>query len=193
MKIKYKDIYDEAFLEKFGKYRERVENLELVDSYKIDVNAVAEACDMWLVHMDFDDEIGYNAEDRVVRVFSCETDFFNRYYASEGLCAALCKDLGIKETHDNHMNFMEMMNTFRSPFFTYSLLFPRKLFRMVIEDVERRYGYDERSFLNETDRREILRKVSGAFCADTKIVMTLATMCEIFTEHFSDLGVYYEL
>lgn len=44
--MKYKDIYDDDFLKKFGEYREKVENLELKEPFIPDVKELAKACNI---------------------------------------------------------------------------------------------------------------------------------------------------
>lgn len=42
--MRYKDIYPNEFLNKFGKYKTAVGNIELNESKQIDVAAIAKAC-----------------------------------------------------------------------------------------------------------------------------------------------------
>ena len=44
--MQYKDIYPEEFLNKFGKYKTAVGNIELGESKQIDVEAIAKACNI---------------------------------------------------------------------------------------------------------------------------------------------------
>ena len=44
--MKYKDIYDDDLLKRFGEYKEKVENLELKEPFAPDVKELAKACDI---------------------------------------------------------------------------------------------------------------------------------------------------
>lgn len=44
--MQYKDIYPDEFLNKFGKYKTAVGNIELGESNSIDVEAIAKACNI---------------------------------------------------------------------------------------------------------------------------------------------------
>lgn len=44
--MKYKDIYDDDFLKKFGEFREKVKNLELKEPFAPDVKELAKVCDI---------------------------------------------------------------------------------------------------------------------------------------------------
>lgn len=68
--MQYKDIYPDEFLNKFGKYKTAVGNIELGESNQIDVEAIAKACGIKIQYVEHEHECKcYNDEENCITVY----------------------------------------------------------------------------------------------------------------------------
>lgn len=201
MKIKYKDLYDEEFLEKFKEYRKNVEELELVDSYRVDVETVAKACDIKLVYVDSEEETDIDYDNRVAKVYEGEDDFEKRYNACMGIYSSLCKkpshdDVDLSELSEEQRELLERVNEFGKHYFSRDLLLPEKLVRMAIESTERCYGYDRSKGYSDSKIKYILDKTYGVLGVKRKLLGYMVSEYKIFTYGPTPAkpgGYWYEL
>lgn len=62
--MQYKDIYPDEFLNKFGKYKTAVGNIELGEPKQIDVEAIAKACDIKIKYYEHECECKGYVDDK---------------------------------------------------------------------------------------------------------------------------------
>lgn len=68
--MQYRDIYPDEFLNKFGKYKIAVGNIELGESNQIDVEAIAKACGIKIQYVEHEDECKcYNGEENCITIY----------------------------------------------------------------------------------------------------------------------------
>lgn len=93
--MKYKDIYDDDFLKKFGEYREKVENLELKEPFIPDVKELAKACDITIRKRKDVREHFLEAKGRTIIISVIAKENIERFNIAKGIGLIL---MGAEET-----------------------------------------------------------------------------------------------
>lgn len=186
MKIKYKDLYDGEFLEEFKEYRKNVEELELVDSYRVDVEAVAKACDIKLVYVDSEEEAGIDYDNRVAKVYEGEDDFEKRYNSCICIYLSLYRkplheEVDLSEFDEKQRELLKNIDEFGKHYFSHTLLLPEKLVNMAVESTEKCWGYDRCEGYCDGDIKDILDKTYGALGVKRKLLGRMVSEYKIFS------------
>lgn len=83
--MKYKDIYDDDFLKKFGEYREKVENLELKEPFIPDVKELAKACDIKIRKRKDVDDYFLETKNRTIIISAFANEKIEKFNIAKGI------------------------------------------------------------------------------------------------------------
>lgn len=172
----YGQIYDEEFLEKFGKYRGDVEKAKLVKEFEVDVKKIAKLCKIEVTEDDLDvvedqDEMGackkMHATHKSASV-EYETDIekrhivINKYISNQRQRFLIAHEIGyilmgFKAPKDAGKfqveleKFISDVNSINANFFAVELLMPEDLLRDALEHIMSELNYDSTKKFSSTD------------------------------------------
>lgn len=166
----YGEIYDEEFLKKFGKYRKDVANTKLEKEFEVDVNKIAELCEIEVIEEELDvsgscelfhsaandesSEYSTNEETRVIRINMYEPLVRQRFTIAHEIGHILLGHEGISHRDTSYTIYKDLikrMNEVSANGFAAELLMPEKLLRKALEDTMSELNYDTKQKFSDSD------------------------------------------
>lgn len=166
----YGQIYDEEFLEKFGDYRKDVEQTELDNKYSVNVEKIADLCEIKVIFEELDvsgscmnfhslandesSEYSTNEETREIRINKYEPLVRQRFTIAHEIGHILLGHEGISYRDPNYQkynDFIKRMNEVNANSFAAELLMPEKLLRKALEDTMHELNYDTKQKFSDSD------------------------------------------
>lgn len=182
----YGDIYDKDFLEKFGEYRKDVEKTELEKEFEVDVDKIADLCEIHVSYKDLDvdidqDEIGackmmhsvpktkfkdYDTiiELREITINKARTEEVKRFILAHEIGHIMIGNLKIPENvkkNDSNKNLVQRLNELNSAFFANELLLPEVLIIKSLEKIMKDLNYDSKQNFSENDIKLFTEKTAN--------------------------------
>lgn len=166
----YGDIYDEEFLKKFGDYRKYVEKAELDNKYSVNVEKIADLCEIKVIFEELDvsgscmnfhslandesSEYSTNEETREIRINKYEPLVRQRFTIAHEIGHILLSHEGISyrdTSYTIYKDLIERMNEVTANSFAAELLMPEKLLRIALEATMEELNYDPKQKFSESD------------------------------------------
>lgn len=166
----YGEIYDEEFLEKFGDYRKDVEPTELDNKYSVNVEKIAELCEIDVIFEELDvsgtcmnfhsavndetSEYSTNAKTRQIRINKYEPLVRQRFTIAHEIGHILLGHEGVSFRDTNYQqynDFIKRMNEVNANSFAAELLMPEKLLRKALENTMFELNYDATQKFSDSD------------------------------------------
>lgn len=166
----YGDIYDEEFLEKFGKYRGDVEKVKLEKEFEVDVEKIAELCEIKVLYKKLDvsgscmnfhslanEEISeYNTDSdiRTIYVNILDPEFRQRFTIAHEIGHILLGHEGISHrdtSYTVYKGIIDRMNEVSANGFAAELLMPEQLLRAALLTTMKELDYDAEGKFSESD------------------------------------------
>lgn len=160
--MKYGDIYNPKFLDKFGNYKTKISNILLGMKQEIDVQAVANACNI-SVKFDIVDHSGWsinnNNTNREIIVNQFEPEYRQRFTIAHEIGHIILGHKGISYRSDDLTKYKDTiarMNEVAANNFAAELIMPEKLVREVLKDSIEELGYSIDQDFDEHDIEELI-------------------------------------
>lgn len=166
----YGDIYDEDFLKKFGDYRKDVEQTELDNKYSVNVEKIADLCEIKVIFEELDvsgscmnfhslandesSEYSTNEETREIRINKYEPLVRQRFTIAHEIGHILLGHEGVSFRDTNYQqynDFIKRMNEVNANSFAAELLMPEKLLRKALENTMFELNYDATQKFSDSD------------------------------------------
>ena len=166
----YGDIYDEEFLEKFGKYRKDVANTKLEKEFEVDVNKIAELCEIVVSYKKLDvsgtcmnfhssaneERSEYNTDSgiRTIYVNILDPEFRQRFTIAHEIGHIILDHEGISHrdtSYTVYKGIIERMNEVSANSFAAELLMPEQLLREALLDTMTKLDYNAEGKFSESD------------------------------------------
>lgn len=166
----YGDIYDEEFLKKFGEYRRDVEREELEKEFEVDVEKIANLCDIKVLYKKLDvsgtcmnfhsaandetSEYMTNLNLRIILVNKLEPEVRQRFTIAHEIGHILLGHKGISFRDPNYQQYTDLImraNEANANSFAAELLMPEILLRDVIDNSIKNLGFDSKSMFSDAD------------------------------------------
>lgn len=166
----YGDIYDEEFLEKFGKYRKDVANTKLEKEFEVDVNKIAELCEIVVSYKKLDvsgtcmnfhssaneerSEYNTDLDIRTIYVNILDPEVRQRFTIAHEIGHILLGHEGISYRDPNNEQYNDLvkrMNEVSANGFAAELLMPEKLLRKALEKTMYELNYDTKQKFSDSD------------------------------------------
>ena len=149
--IKYKELYDSSFLDKFGSKKTEIESLELNEEsgYAIDVEEIA-SINSITINPDylFEDSGSYDSEKKIINVNSLEPEYRQRFTIAHELGHAISGHDGMSyrtQALDKYTDIIERSKEVSANQFAAELLMPKKLLIRLIMDIINNEGWNEKN------------------------------------------------
>lgn len=166
----YKDIYTSDFLDKFGEYKDKIEKLELGNSQRIDVKAIAESCNIPIQYNVLEsssccsndsknDDTDKNT-DKLIQINKFEPEYRQRFTIAHELDHILLGHQGISyRTSDmkKYRDTIERMNEVAANKFAAELTMPKSLVINVLFSSTKQKGYSINQHFGDEDISKIVR------------------------------------
>ena len=166
----YKDIYTSDFLDKFGEYKDKIEKLELGNSQRIDVKAIAESCNIPIQYNVLEsssccsndsknDDTDKNT-DKLIQINKFEPEYRQRFTIAHELGHILLGHQGISyRTSDmkKYRDTIERMNEVAANKFAAELTMPKSLVIDVLFSSIKQKGYSINQRFGDEDISKIVR------------------------------------
>lgn len=160
--MKYGDIYNPKFLDKFGNYKTKISNILLGMKQEIDVQAVANACNI-SVKFDIVEHSGWsinnNNTNREIIVNQFEPEYRQRFTIAHEIGHIILGHKGISYGSDDLTKYKDTiarMNEVAANNFAAELIMPEKLVREVLKDSIEELGYSIDQDFDEHDIEELI-------------------------------------
>ncbi len=160
--MKYGDIYNPKFLDKFGNYKTKISNILLGMKQEIDVQAVANACNI-SVKFDIVEHSGWsinnNNTNREIIVNQFEPEYRQRFTIAHEIGHIILGHKGISYRSDDLTKYKDTiarMNEVAANNFAAELIMPEKLVREVLKDSIEELGYSIDQDFDEHDIEELI-------------------------------------
>ena len=102
---RYKDIYSDEFLNKFGKYKDAVGEIKLDDLFCINLEKIANACEIRIKYIkDLDDNF-LETKNRTIIVSEFADEFRRRFLIGKGIARIIFK---MEEIENSFKNLKEI-------------------------------------------------------------------------------------
>lgn len=172
----YRDIYDEEFLKKFGKYRSDIEKASFEKGFEVDVKKIANLCKIEVTEDDLDvvedqDEMGdckmmhsapnvdfldydTDVENRKVKINCNRTEEVKRFNLAHEIGHILLRHESISYRDPNNQqynDFIKRMNEVNTNNFAAELLMPENLLRKALENTMFELNYDSDQKFSDSD------------------------------------------
>lgn len=166
----YGDIYDEEFLEKFGDYRKDVEQTELDNKYSVNVEKIADLCEIRIkrdrlnlsgscvnLHSSVKDETSEFKSDldlRIIWVNKLEPEYRQRFTIAHEIGHILLGHEGISHrdtSYTIYKDLIERMNEVSANAFAAELLMPEILLRKALVATMDELDYETDGKFSESD------------------------------------------
>ena len=166
----YGDIYDEEFLEKFGKYRKDVANTKLEKEFEVDVNKIAELCEIVVSYKKLDvsgtcmnfhssaneerSEYNTDLDIRTIYVNILDPEVRQRFTIAHEIGHILLGHEGISYRDPNNEQYNDLvkrMNEVSANGFAAELLMPERLLRKALEKTMFELNYDTTQKFSDND------------------------------------------
>lgn len=166
----YGQIYDEEFLEKFGDYRKDVEQTELDNKYSVNVEKIADLCEIKVIFEELDvsgscmnfhslandesSEYSTNEETREIRINKYEPLVRQRFTIAHEIGHILLGHKGISYRDPNYQKYNDLIMRAKEAnanSFAAELLMPKSLVRDVIDNSIKNLGFDSKSMFSDSD------------------------------------------
>ena len=166
----YGDIYDEEFLKKFGEFRKDVEPTELDDKYSVNVEKIADLCEIKVIFEELDvsgtcmnfhsaandktSEYSKKKKTREIRINKYEPLVRQRFTIAHEIGHILLGHEGISYRDPNYQkynDFVKRMNEVNANSFAAELLMPERLLRKALEDTMHELNYDTKQKFSDSD------------------------------------------
>lgn len=166
----YGDIYDEEFLKKFGEYRKDVEKAELDNKYSVNVEKIADLCEIKVIFEELDvsgscmnfhslandesSEYSTNEETRVIRINMYEPLVRQRFTIAHEIGHILLGHEGVSFRDPNYQMYNDLIMRAKEAnanSFAAELLMPKTLVRDVIDNSIKNLGFDSKSMFSDAD------------------------------------------
>lgn len=166
----YGDIYDEEFLEKFGKYRGDVAKTKLEKEFEVDVNKIAELCKIVVSYKKLDvsgtcmnfhssaneERSEYNTDSgiRTIYVNILDPEFRQRFTIAHEIGHIILDHEGISHrdtSYTVYKGIIERMNEVSANSFAAELLMPEQLLREALLDTMTKLDYNAEGKFSESD------------------------------------------
>ncbi len=166
----YGDIYDEEFLEKFGKYRGDVAKTKLEKEFEVDVNKIAELCEIVVSYKKLDvsgtcmnfhssaneERSEYNTDSgiRTIYVNILDPEFRQRFTIAHEIGHIILDHEGISHrdtSYTVYKGIIERMNEVSANSFAAELLMPEQLLREALLDTMTKLDYNAEGKFSESD------------------------------------------
>lgn len=166
----YGDIYEEKFLEKFGAYRDDVEKEKLKKEFEVDVEKIANLCDINVLYKKLDvsgtcmnyhssanDETSeYNTDSdiRTIYVNILDPEYRQRFTIAHEIGHILLGHEGISHrdtSYTVYKDLIERMNEVSANAFAAELLMPERLLRKALEKTMFELNYDTTQKFSDSD------------------------------------------
>lgn len=166
----YGEIYDKEFLEKFGDYRKDVEQTELDNKYSVNVEKIADLCEIKVIFEELDvsgtcmnfhsaandktSEYSTNSETREIRINKYEPLVRQRFTIAHEIGHILLGHEGISFRDPNYQMYNDLIMRAKEAnanSFAAELLMPKTLVRDVIDNSIKNLGFDSKSMFSDAD------------------------------------------
>lgn len=166
----YGQIYDEEFLEKFGDYRKDVEKAELEKEFEVDVEKIANLCDIEVLYKKLDvsgtcmnfhsaandetSEYNTDSEIRTIYVNILDPEFRQRFTIAHEIGHIILNHEGVSHrdtSYTVYKGIIERMNEVSANGFAAELLMPEKLLRDALLDTMTELDYNAEGKFSESD------------------------------------------
>lgn len=147
--IKYGELYDPSFLNKFENKKTEIENLELSEEngYAIDVEEIASINSISINHdYSSEDSGSYDSDNNIINVNPLEPEYRQRFTIAHELGHAISGHDGISyrtQSLDKYSNVIERSKEVLANQFAAELLMPKKLLIILIMDIIKNEGWDK--------------------------------------------------
>lgn len=165
----YKDIYSEAFLAKFGEYRNNVENIEFdpTSGFSIDLEKIARACDI-NVEFDYVEHSGWSINDEVntkreITINKSEPEYRQRFTMAHEIGHIILGHTGQSyRTSDlaQYKDTLSRMKEVAANNFAAELIMPKKLVLDALTETISNLGYSIDQNFDEFDISRIIDSMS---------------------------------
>lgn len=166
----YGDIYDKEFLEKFGGYRDNIEQTELDNKYSVNVEKIADLCEIKVIFEELDvsgtcmnfhsvandesSEYSTNTKTREIRINKYEPLVRQRFTIAHEIGHILLGHEGISFRDPNYQMYNDLIMRAKEAnanSFAAELLMPKTLVRDVIDNSIKNLGFDSKSMFSDAD------------------------------------------
>lgn len=162
----YKEIYKGTFLDKFGKYKEEISNLALDKSFKIDVEAIADICEVSLNYDCFESP-GFSFNNEPISEDEGREILVNKFEPTTSQRLTIAHELGhIILRHkwisyrtpniDKYKDTIERMYDVAASKFTAELLMPETLVRKALISTMDELGYPTDQRFDKSDIKQLV-------------------------------------
>lgn len=168
--MKYRDLYEDEFLEKFGKYKDAVSNLELGNKQEIDVRAIADACDI-AVKFDNVEHSGWSVnsqeegiENKEIMINQLEPEYRQRFTLGHELGHIILGHTGKSyRTQDmtKYIDTLDRMHEVSANNFSAELIMPKKLVWKALFKTIEELGYSQTQNFDEQDIEIIVERLAN--------------------------------
>ncbi len=166
----YKDIYTSDFLDKFGEYKDKIEKLELGNSQRIDVKAIAKSCNIPIQYNVLEsssccsndsknDDTDKNT-DKLIQINKFEPEYRQRFTIAHELGHILLGHQGVSyRTSDvtKYKDTIKRMNEVAANKFAAELTMPKSLVIDVLFSSIKQLGYSINQHFGDEDISKIVR------------------------------------
>lgn len=166
----YGEIYDKEFLEKFGVYRDDVEEAELEKEFEVDVKKIADLCKIKVIEEELDvsgfcmnfhsaandesSEYSTNTGKKEIRINKYEPLVRQRFTIAHEMGHILLSYEGISyrdTSYTIYKDLIERMNEVSANAFAAELLMPERLLRKALEKTMFELNYDTTQKFSDND------------------------------------------
>lgn len=164
MKLKYSELYEKDFLEKFGEYAEEIGELELnLDVPVIDLEKIAEICKLKIETMYSPNISGYyDQEKKIIHVNNKESISRQRFTIAHEIGHAILLHKGKTARSNEAYTTDEQQNEKEANQFAAQLLMPAKMIYKLIKVVAQELFKQETTY-SMTDIYKIIEKMAEKF------------------------------
>lgn len=163
----YRDIYTPEFLSKFGDYREKVSDIPVGMKEEIDLQAIANACDITL-KFDVIEHSGWSINDedgneREIIVNKLEPEYRQRFTIAHEIGHIILGHKGRSYRTDDleqYKDTISRMNEVSANIFAAELVMPKSLVMKTFIDEIKRIGYSVEQSFDEYDISLLIEKVA---------------------------------
>ncbi|MGL5899650.1 MAG: ImmA/IrrE family metallo-endopeptidase [Lactobacillaceae bacterium] len=163
--MKYEELYDTEFLDKFGEYKSAVSNLDLGNKQQIDVQAIAEACGItvkfdtvehsgWSINSDEDE----NQKEIIIN--KLEPEYRQRFTLGHEVGHIVLGHKG-KSYRTNDMtkysDTLDRMHEVAANSFSAELIMPKKLVWQVLLEVVDELNYSRTQNFDDQDIEKLIQ------------------------------------
>lgn len=166
----YKDIYTSDFLDKFGEYKDKIAKLELGNSTRIDVKAIAESCNIPIEYNVLESSGCYSNDyksddtdkntDKLIQINKFEPEYRQRFTIAHELGHILLGHQGASyRTSDvtKYKDTIKRMNEVAANKFAAELTMPKSLVVDVLFSSIKQMGYSINQRFGDEDISKIVR------------------------------------